>query len=310
MDGQRAARDHTGAFIGKRNVAGAGDLHRSGDRWAVILRRNGDILRSGDGQRGGYRHAGAAVDDGDIAGAGDHRRTRDHLAGAGCRCRDILRAVDGQSVGDRHAVATVGERNIAGAGDVHRTGECRIAGLDCGGNILCADDFQPSGDGGVFGTQHHVCRTVAGNFQRDYGVPGIGQSAGDGEGVGRRVIADLAVVDAVSQNIGIVDLVDLHTVDGDAIAGGAAELHEAVGRAVFIGGSRGREAVFHPGAPCIAAVAGQVGLCIQGGMILPALVHVMNTNMAVGDIETRHILYRGLSLGGGVDHSGIDAVAG
>ena len=45
-------------------------------------------------------------------------------------------------------------------------------------------------------------------------------------------------------------------------------------------------------------------------MILRALVCVMDTNMAAGDVETRHILYRGFSPGGGVDHSGIDAVAG
>ena len=217
---------------------------------------------------------------------------------------------DHKGTSDGAAAAQIDELHVAGAGDVHRAGECRIAGLGCGGNILCADDFQARGDGGAFGTQHHVCRTVAGNFQRDYGVPGIGQSAGDGEGVGRRVIADLAVVDAVSQNIGIVGLVDLHAVDGDAVAGDAAELHKAVGRAVCIGGGRGREAVFHPGAPRIAAVAGQVGLYIQGGVILRALVCVMDTNMAAGDVETRHILYRGFSPGGGVDHSGIDAVAG
>ena len=297
------------AQIDELHVAGAGNIRIAVDRRVVGVCGDRDILCAGDAQRGGYRHAGAAVDDGDIAGAGDHRRTRDHLAGAGCRYRDILRAVDGQSVGDRHAGAAVGERNIAGAGDVHRAGECRIARLDCGGNILYGEDFHARGDGGAFGTQHHVCRTVAGNFQRDYGVPCIGQSAGDGEGVGRRVIADLAVVDAVSQNIGIVDLVDLHAVDGDTVAGGGAELHKAVGRAVFIGGGRGREAVFHPGAPRIAAVTGQVGLRIQGGVILRALVHVMNTDMTAGDIETRHILYRGLSPGGGVDHSGKDAVA-
>ena len=398
MDGQRAAREHTGVFVGERHVAGAGNLHRSGNRRAVILRRNGDILRSGDGQlaghgsagafvddlhiagavdirrsgdrriagvcgdrdilrsgdgqragdryvaaavgnryiagtvdicrsgdrrivgvcgdrdilragdgqRSGHSHAGTAVDDGYIAGTGDHRRTHDHLAAAGCRYRDILRTVDGQRAGDRQAGAAVGERNIAGAGDVHRAGERRIAAVCGERDILHGEGSQTRGDGGIgVVAQHHVCGIVAGDLQKDAIALGVFQSTGDGEGVGRRVIADLAVVDAVRENIGIVDLVDIHAVDADAVAGGAAELHKAVGRAVFIGGGGGREAIFRSGAPQIPAKAGQVGLRIQGGMALRALVHVVDTDMAAGDVQLSRLL-RGF---GTKARYGIDAVA-